>query len=147
MAPLLSVLTELWKQRCINISQKNTYRYLDVINKLLTSYISIHSTIGMPPSKVNPANIYFVWEKMNSLRTKIPQCSVKFKVGDLVRLTKKSLPKIWKELFNRNIPDFQGYSAHATACLRTFKLAGSNGSFIITSLSRSLYPPNRVTKR
>jgi transposase InsO family protein len=36
-------------------TKNNTYRYLDVIYKLLTSYNkSVHSTIGMPPSKVNP---------------------------------------------------------------------------------------------
>ena len=36
----------------------NTYRYLDVINRLLATYNSVHSTIGMPSSKVNPSNIY-----------------------------------------------------------------------------------------
>jgi len=59
-------------------TKNNTYRYLDVINKLLTSYNnSVHSTIGMPPSKVNPTNIYSVWQKMNSLGAKIPQGRVK----------------------------------------------------------------------
>jgi transposase InsO family protein len=40
-------------------TKNNTYRYLDVIDKLLTGYnTSIHSTIVMSPSKVNPSNIY-----------------------------------------------------------------------------------------
>jgi len=40
-------------------TKNNTYRYLDVIDKLLTGYnTSIHSTIGMAPSKVSPSNIY-----------------------------------------------------------------------------------------
>ena len=40
-------------------TKNNTYSYLDVIDKLLTGYnTSIHSTIGMPPRKVNPSNIY-----------------------------------------------------------------------------------------
>jgi len=64
----------------------NTYRYLDVIDKLLTGYNnSVHSTIGMPPSKVNSSNIYTVWQRINSLWGKIPQGGLKFKVGDLVR--------------------------------------------------------------
>jgi transposase InsO family protein len=70
-------------------TKNNTYRYLDVIDKLLTGYnTSIHSTIVMPPSKFNPSNIYSVWQRMNSLWAKIPQGRVKFKVGDLVRITK-----------------------------------------------------------
>ena len=73
-------------------TKNNTYRYLDVINNLLTSYNnSVHSTISMPPSKVNPRNIYSVWQKMNSLRAKIPHGRVKFKVGDLVRITKEKV--------------------------------------------------------
>jgi len=66
-------------------TKNNTYRYLDVINKLLTGYNnSIHSTIGMPPSKVNPSNIFTLWQR-------IPQGRVKFKVGDLVRITKEKI--------------------------------------------------------
>jgi transposase InsO family protein len=39
-------------------TKNNTCRYLDVINKLLTSYNnSVHSKIGMTPSKVNSTNI------------------------------------------------------------------------------------------
>ena len=70
-------------------TKNNTYRYLDAINKLLTGYNNtFHSTIGMPPSKVNPSNIYSVWKRMNSLWAKIPEGSFKYKVGDLVRITK-----------------------------------------------------------
>jgi len=40
-------------------TKNNTHRYLDAINSLLTGYNnSVHSTIGMSPSKVNPSNIY-----------------------------------------------------------------------------------------
>jgi hypothetical protein len=42
----------------------------------------------MPPSKINASNIYSVWPKVNSLRAKIPQRRVKFKVGEHVRITK-----------------------------------------------------------
>jgi len=70
-------------------TKNNTYRYLDVINNLLTSYNSVHSTMAMSPSKVSPSNIYSVWQNVNGLRAKIPHGRVKFKVGDLVRITKQ----------------------------------------------------------
>ena len=54
-----------------------TYRYLDVIDKLLTSDNPVHSTLGMSRSKVNPSNIYCVWQRMNSL-SKIPPISLDF---------------------------------------------------------------------
>ena len=63
---------------------------MDVDNKLLASYkISVHSTIGMLPSKISPSNIYSVWRNVNTLRSKIPQRRVKCKVGDLVSVTTK----------------------------------------------------------
>ena len=59
-------------------TKNNTYRYLDVIDKLVTEYNTfIHSTIGILPSKFKPSNIYSVWQRMNSLWVKIPQGSVK----------------------------------------------------------------------
>ena len=49
-------------------TKNNIYCYLDVIDKLLTGYnSSVHSTIGMPPTKVNPSNIFSVWQRMNRL--------------------------------------------------------------------------------
>jgi hypothetical protein len=71
-------------------TKNNTHRYLNVLNKLLTSYNSLNSTIGIPPSKLNPKNISSVWQ-MNSLRAKIPRGRVKYKVGDLVRITKEKV--------------------------------------------------------
>jgi len=72
-------------------TKNNTYRYLDVINNFLTSYNSFDSTIAMAPSKVSPSNIYSVWQNVNSLRAKIPHGRVRFKVGDLVRITKQKV--------------------------------------------------------
>ena len=51
----------------------------------------MHSTIGMPPSKFTPYKIYSVWRKVKSLRAIIPQSCVKFKVGDLVEITKEKV--------------------------------------------------------
>ena len=72
-------------------TKNNTYRNLDVIGQLLTGYKnSVHSRVGMAPSKVNPSNIYSVWQRINTLRSKIPQGRVKFKAGDLMRITKEN---------------------------------------------------------
>ena len=79
---------------------------MDVINKLLTAYNpSVHSTTGMPPNKVNPSNIYSVWKRMNSLWAKIPQGRVKYKVGDLVRITKENVKfaKRYEQTFSTEI--------------------------------------------
>ena len=87
-------------------TKNSTYRYLDVINELVIGYnSSIHSTIGMPPSKVNPSNIYSVWRKVNSLRAKIPQSRVKFKVRNLVSITKEKVifAKGYEQIFSTNI--------------------------------------------
>jgi len=72
-------------------TKKNTYSYLNVINNLLASYNSVLSTIAVHPSKVSPSNIYSVWRTVNSLRAKIPHGRVKFKVDDLVRITKQKV--------------------------------------------------------
>jgi hypothetical protein len=71
-------------------TQNNIYRYLDGIYNLLTSYNSVHSTIGMSQAKSTPIT-YTVWQGINALMTKIPQGHIKFKVEDLVRLTKEKL--------------------------------------------------------
>jgi len=59
----------------------------------------------MPPSKVTPSNIYTVWRKVDSLRADIPQSRVKFKVGDLVRITKEKVKfaKGYEQTFSTEI--------------------------------------------
>jgi hypothetical protein len=59
----------------------------------------------MPPGKVNPSNIYQVWRKVNSLQVKIPQGRVKFKVDDLVRITKQKVvfAKGYEQTFSTEI--------------------------------------------
>ena len=65
---------------------------MDAINKLLTGYNNtVHSTIGMPSSKVNPSNNYSVWKRMHSFWGKILKGSAKYKVGDRVRITKEKV--------------------------------------------------------
>jgi hypothetical protein len=54
---------------------------------------------------VNPTNIYSVWQTLNSVRPKIPQGRVKFKVGDLVGITKEKLrfAKGYEKTYSREI--------------------------------------------
>jgi len=87
-------------------TKNNKYRYFDVINNLLTSYNnSVQSTRAMAPNKVSLSNIYSVWQNVNSLRAKIPHGRVKFKVGDLVRITKQKVAfaKGYEQTFSTEI--------------------------------------------
>jgi hypothetical protein len=128
-------------------TKNNTCCYLDVIDELLTSYNnSVHSTIGMPPSKEKPSNIHSVWQRMNTLRSKIPQGRVKFKVGDLVRITKEKLKSAngYEQTF---LTEIFRVSRLFSACpnlsknSQTCRLVLSKDNFTVTSLSRSLYHP------
>jgi transposase InsO family protein len=97
-----SLKTKMYKY----FTKSNTYRYLTALDKLVTAYNnSIHSTIGMAPSKVSPDNIYAVWERTKSLRSKIPRGQVKFSTGDLVRITKEKLKfaKGYEQTFSTEI--------------------------------------------
>jgi transposase InsO family protein len=88
------------------LTKNNTYRYLDVINSLLASYNnSVHSSIAMTPGKVSPSNIYSIWRKLNSRQAKIPHGRVKFKVGDLARITKQKVAfaKGYEQTFSTEI--------------------------------------------
>jgi hypothetical protein len=55
----------------------------------------------MAQGKVPPSNIYSVWRKLNSRQAKIPHGRVKFKVGDLERITKLKVAfaKSYKQTF------------------------------------------------
>jgi len=59
----------------------------------------------MPPNKFNPSNIYSLWQRMNSLWAKILLGRVKFKVGDLVKITKEKVKfaKRYKKTFSTEI--------------------------------------------
>jgi len=87
-------------------TKSNTYRYFDVLHKLVASYNnSVHSTIGIQPCKVNSSNVYSIWKRINILNAKIPQGRVKFKVGDFVRITKEKVKfvKGYEQNFSKEI--------------------------------------------
>jgi hypothetical protein len=87
-------------------TKNNTYRYSDVLHKLVAGYNnSVHSTIGIQPCKVNSSNIYSIWKRINIFNAKIPQGRVKFKVGDFVRITKEKVKfaKGYEQNFSKEI--------------------------------------------
>jgi phosphopantetheine adenylyltransferase len=59
----------------------------------------------MPPNKVHPSNIYAVRQRVNSLRTAIPQSQVTYSVRDLIRITKEKVKftKGYEQTFSKEI--------------------------------------------
>jgi len=105
----------------------------------------------MPPIKVSHSNIYFVWQKTNSLRAKIPHRRVKFRVGDLVRKTKKKVKfaKGYEQKFSTEI--FQDVKVIQRMPQPIFEFAGLQsrpieGKFHNYELSKSLYRPKQIDK-
>ncbi|XP_035234288.1 uncharacterized protein LOC118206136 [Stegodyphus dumicola] len=67
-------------------SEMNTYRYIDVIDKLIHSYNHTwHRSIQTEPANVNKHNEKQVW---NQLYKDLPKPQPKLKVGDTVRVSK-----------------------------------------------------------
>ena len=98
----------------------------------------------MSPSKVNSSNIYTVWQRINRLWGKIPQGGVKFKVGDLVRITKEKVKFStgYEQTFSTEI--FRVVKVIRRVPQPVYELSDLQdrpieGQFIITSLSRSLF--------
>jgi hypothetical protein len=77
--------SRIWKY----FSEKNTYKYLDVLKDIVNGYNhSYHRSIKLRPVDVTKENEMEVWE---TLYGKGPHKAVRFKlqVGDKVRLAKK----------------------------------------------------------
>jgi len=86
---------------------------------------------------------------MNSLWGKIPQGRVKFKVGDVVRITKQKVKfaKGYEQTFSTEI--FRGAKAicpKLSTNWQTSKIVLSKDSFKIMSLSMSLLHPRQFEK-
>lgn len=86
------------------LTYKNTYKYVDVLDKIINGYNeSYHRTIKMTPKQVNDCNILEVYQNIKDSQ-KVPATRKipKLKVGDYVRITKS------KGVFDK------GYSANWT---------------------------------
>jgi transposase len=69
---------------------KNTYRYIDVLLKLVNGYNdTVYSTTVMAPSKVTDSDILKIWNKMRTRHSSIRRSPVKIKVGQHVRISKE----------------------------------------------------------
>jgi hypothetical protein len=52
-------------------SYKNTYRYIDVLEKFVDAYNNtIHSTTSMAPAKVGDSDVLKIW-RMNNIKTRV----------------------------------------------------------------------------
>jgi hypothetical protein len=85
-----------------------THKYTDVLDSLIHSYNnSIHSSLGIPPNKVNGSNQEKLWQKQFNPDKPLEQYTQpKFTVGDRVRISKYStifskgyLPNWSEEIF------------------------------------------------
>ena len=88
------------------LTKNNKFRYLDVINKLITGYNnSVHSTIVMPPKKVNSPNISQYGERRIAWGLMFVTVVLNFKVGYLVRITKEKakFTKVYEQTFSTDI--------------------------------------------
>ena len=69
----------------------NTYRYIDIIDKLVKSYNHTwHRSIQMEPAAVSKENQSIVLKNLYGNK-KLPKSVPKFKVGDTVRISKEKL--------------------------------------------------------
>src|SRR5271154_2538213 len=83
---------------------KRTYKYTDVLQKLITSYNNTyHRTIKMAPNEINADNYMDVW---GTLYADVPPVFInenpnyKFKIGDHIRLANKH--EVFDRGFKRN---------------------------------------------
>lgn len=77
--------TRMWRY----FTAKNTRRYIDVLNDLVKSYNhSYHSSIKMAPMEVNSENTSRVFQNLYGTFPFGPRPKIKFKAGDLVRISK-----------------------------------------------------------
>lgn len=76
----------MWKV----FSYQGTYKWLDVLPMIVEKYnSSIHSTIQMKPKDVNVKNAQQLLETVYNRIKKVDLRSIKYKVGDKVRLSKE----------------------------------------------------------
>ena len=77
------------------MTEKQTRKYVDKLQDFVKSYnSSYHRTIGMAPVEVKPENAHEVWQRMFKKyleEKKRPRRPPKYKVGDLVRISKSKL--------------------------------------------------------
>lgn len=130
-------------------TEKNTYRYLDVLQDLIASYnASPHSTLkGRTPDSVGPHNELEVWKQVYHVRGH-GKIKFKYRVNDRVRISRE------KTLFEKGYTDnwseeyfivYQRLRRHPPV-YRLKDLSGEKleGSFYEQELQRVDVPEDRV---
>lgn len=72
---------------------KNTYRYIDVLDKFVEGYNNtVHSTTGMPPALVSARDVLKIWQRMQArtVAAAAPRKAI-YKVGQTVRISKEKM--------------------------------------------------------
>lgn len=97
------------KQRLYRyFTHSNNYRYIDVLQKMITSYNNTeHSSHKEAPNNVSSSNQEEIWQNMYNPDKPLTISKPKFKIGDAVRISKYStvfakgyLPSWSNEIFN-----------------------------------------------
>lgn len=81
-------------------------RYVDVLEDMVDSYNeTVHGSTGMAPADINVMNAENVWRKMYNFPHKQKQRKTKFKVGDMVRISKakKTFEKGYRPNWTREV--------------------------------------------
>lgn len=77
--------TKMWKY----FTDKNTNKYIDALPKFIKAYNnSKHRSIGTSPASVNIGNQMEIKKRLYGVDSKDSRTNFKFKVGDLVRISK-----------------------------------------------------------
>ena len=99
-----SLKAMLWRY----FDHSKTYKYIDVLGKLLATYNTrFHTTIKMSPNEVNERNAKQVFNTVygDLERDEIRHLKPKFRVGDFVRISKwkHSFEKSYEETYTKEI--------------------------------------------
>jgi hypothetical protein len=71
---------------------KNTYRFIDVLQKFLRGYnASVHSTTGMAHARVTDPDVLAIWTRINKKERKIAIAKPKLRVGQHARISKEKM--------------------------------------------------------
>ena len=72
-------------------SCKNTYKFVDVIQRFVKAYITVHTALGMAPAAVTDIHVLEIWSRVNDNRSRVRVGRVKFKVVQHVGIRKENI--------------------------------------------------------
>ena len=135
----------LWRY----FTYKNTLRYIDIIQAIVHGYNNtVHSSIKMPPAKVNDDNILQVWRTLYKKKEKY--IKPKLKLGDNVRLSKekKHFAKGYEKNWTEEVFTVSRVIKHPVPVYEVRDLSGDiiDGTFYEQELQKVVVPKNKVYK-